>query len=280
MPRFCDLVRHGKGGHPPVIGRIVKRFEKSYSDRKILSTWQNMNKSGRRRRSCIREANVSLGQFMFTKWYQLETHRCATPGGYFLQVPDAKHLANKISESSDWKGVPISFDRINTIFSEWKKAGYITSKQKRLKNENGDWRGCPAIRTFTKKFFLELGGNYLLQEVKKAGTRKLKKIKAMVDVAGITLKEYLNPELIVKPKIVHFLRKSSAKPNRQNLIPGAAKRDPEKIRQTKEYHQVYIDKVMELFTEHVPDDGPPSIRWSLEEVKDNARRITDKKFRI
>lgn len=271
-PRFCDIVRQGKGGHPPVLGRVVKLLGKAYFNRNMLSSWQNSNPSGRLKRSEKRETALSLGQFLFTKWVQLDTRRCAVSGGDYLQVPNVYHIARSISQKG-WNDEKLSCGRINDVFAEWNKVGYITSKQKRVKKENGKWSASPAIRTFTKKFFLELGGQKLWDDVRKAGVRKLKKLQAFADEAGMPLKEYLSPDWIVTPFMVKRLRLKSTR------IALKKQSKTAEARKLPEYKRYVADKAMELFTEH-PPEAPPSERWSAAECEDNAKRIADKHFNI
>lgn len=282
-PRFCDLARRGKGGHPPIIGIITSLLARCYADRTLLPSWQKLNPSGRRRRSEHREAMSSLGQYLFAQWFQIETRRCATPGAYFLQVPDVAHLAAKIAQAPEWKGHKFSHGRIAAVFAGWSKAGYITSHQVREQEKSGEWRAAPAIRTFTKKFFVELGGQRLWNAVKKAGAHKLKKIQNYIETQGITLRDYLRPGRPVSPRKVHQLRQSH---HRLDLKPFAhSKRKKTIDRTSPEYQAVYTQKLIELFAQHGENrpptypGEPPTRRWTPEEIHDNAQRITDKLFR-
>lgn len=283
QPRFCDLARRGKGGHPPIIGLITSLLARCYGDRSLLASWQKLNPSGRRRRSEHREAMASLGQYMFTQWFQLETRRCATPGAYFLQVPEIKHLAGKIAQAPEWKGHKFSHGRIAAVFSGWAKAGYITSHQARKQKPTGEWEAAPAIRTFTKKFFMELGGQRLWNAVKKAGAHKLQKIQKYIDTQSITLREYLNPGPPVSPRKVNQLRQSHRKMD-LSAFPFSKRRKPID-RNSPAYQSVYTQKLFELYTQYGEDrppdypGGPPRKRWSPEEIHDNAQRIADKAFR-
>lgn len=274
-PRFCDLARRGKGGHPPIIGVITSLLLRSYGDRSLLRTWHTMNPTGRRRRSERREAMASLAQYLFTQWFQIDTRRCAVPGGYFLQVPDISHLARRISRSPEWGGQRFSPGRIAAVFSEWEKAGYITSHQRREHLPTGEWKASPSIRTFTKKFFIELGNQRLWNAVKKAGARKLKNIMARIDMVGISLRDYLRPGAVVSPRRVSEYRQKQKAPDRSQF-PFSARRVID--RQNPRYRKVYEQKLFELFKAHGPD-GPPVDRWSVEEIHDNAQRLADHAFR-
>lgn len=276
QPRFCDNSRRGRGGHPPVITQMCAQLQQLYSNRSILSTWQNLNPSGRRRRSEIREAAITVGQFLLTQWFQLETNRCVFSGDLFLEVPTVEHLKNKISQSEHWQDSTISIGRINAVLSEWTAAGYITSKQRREKLKSGEWKCYPAIRTFTKKFFLELGGKKLWKKIKQAATKKLKKIQSCVDMLGITLKEYLNPGEILTPQQARQRRESNRK---AAATYQTSKSDAAKVRASKAYKAVFVRKLFELFAAH-PPDGPPGEAWSAAEIESNARRITDKQFKL
>lgn len=269
-PRLCDLSRRGKGGHPPIIGVISSLLTRSYADRTLLSTWHRLNPSGRRRRSERREVMTSLAQYLFAQWFQVETRRCATPGGFFLQVPDIAHLARRIARSDEWGGQRLSVGRITAVFSEWEKSGYITSHQQREQKPSGEWVAAPAIRTFTKKFFVELGGQRLWNAVKKSGARKLKKIQAYIDAQGIRLRDYLRPGKPVSPRTANRLRVHQGNPPQFPFH----RRKPVIDRESAEYQRIFSDKIDQLFYQHGPD-GPPADRWSPEEIHDNAQRIAD-----
>lgn len=275
-PRFSDSSRRGRGGHPPIIGLITSLLAQSYADPNILHSWHEQNPSGRARRSEKREAMTSLAQYLFPHWFQLETRRCAVPGGYFLQVPDIAHLARRISESVEWHGFRLSPGRVSAIFSEWQRAGYITSHQQREQLPNGEWRAAPAIRTFTKRFFSELGGQRLWNAVKKAGAKKLEKIRGYIDAQGICLRDYLRPGKAVSPRTVHQLRGSNKKFD-FSAFPFTKKAKPID-RSSVAYKTALTEKLIELYAQYGPD-GPPEYRWSPEEMQDNAKRIVDALFR-
>ena len=286
-PRFCQLAKRGKGGHPTVIGIVSSLLEKSYTDRSILASWQGKNPSGRRRRSEARESMVSLTQFLFAQWFQLETRRCAAPSGFFLQVPNVKHISNKITEKSPhWKRSKLSKGRIHAIFGEFERCGYIRSKQVNQHMPNGDWMPSPSIRTFTKKFFIELGGDKLWQSIRKGGQEKLEKIMPIVTMGGLTLKQFLKADEIATPARINEYKRFginanplffSNKPKHHNAKQRGL--NPASIRETIEYKRVFTEKCIELFQTHPPDD-PRRVHWKEEERKDNARRITDKIFNI
>lgn len=286
-PRFCNLAKRGKGGHPTAIGIVSSLIEKSYFDRSILASWQGKNPSGRGRRSEARESMISLIQFLFAQWFQLETRRCAAPSGFFLQVPNVKHISNKISEKSPhWKRSKLSRGRIHTIFGEFERCGYIRSKQVNQRMPNGDWMPSPSIRTFTKKFFVELGGDKLWQSIRKDGKEKLEKMKQVVTMGGLTLRQFLKADEIAPPWKINDYKSLginanplffSNKPKYQNAKQRGL--NSASIRETIEYKRVFTQKCIELFQTHPPDD-PRRVKWDEKEIEDNARRISDKIFNI
>jgi hypothetical protein len=285
-PRFCDLTRKGKGGHPPAIGMVVSLLQQSYRDRKKLITWQKMNPSGRRRRTDGCEPMIALNQFMFSQWFQLDTRRCAVSSGFFLQVPDVKHLARKISQTKQWADARLSEGRIHTVFSDFEKCGYIRSKQVKVQKSDGSWASSPSIRVYTKKFFLELGGQALWQRIFQSGQKKLDKIKPIATMCGLTLKQFLAAEEIATPRKINYYKQLGMNANplflsQKKKYEGIKPSTPcsPDIRETIEYKRVMAEKVEQLFMTHPPDD-PRKTHWPLEELKDNARRITDKIFNI
>lgn len=285
-PRFCDLTKRGKGGHPPVIGLIVSLLQQAYRDRTKLTTWQNMNPSGRRRRSDGCEPMVAVNQFMIAQWFQLGTRRCAVPSGFFLQAPDVEHIANKISKSKSWQGNRLSEERIHTVFSEFEKCGYMKSTQVKTKKTNGAWVSSPAVRLYTKKFFVELGGYSLWEKVRQSGHQQIEKIKPIAAMSGLTLKELLSADEIATPRKINYYKQLginanplffSEKPKYKNS--RVSDTNSAAIRETIEYKRVLAQKILELRFTHPPDD-PRRTFWPPDERADNARRITDKIFNI
>lgn len=276
-PRFCDIVTRGAQGQPGVLGLVSALLQKTYSEKRVLRTWQNMNESGRKRRTEAVEAMVTVIQFMVAKWFQLETRRCAAPGFEFLTVPDVSHIRNQINETRDWQNGYLSEDRITTVFSEFAKCGYITSHQLRKKKADGRWQATPALRTFTKKFFLELGGENLWGKIRKAGQKKVQRMKDVAAKLGLKLNEMLSPGWIVPPYIARKLQKHKQKPT--YYAHTKPKKDPEEVRKSPEYQKTLHDKILALAMKNL-SDGPPGTGWSAEECRDNAIRITDRIFGI
>ena len=214
--RFCDLVKRGKGGQPRVLGIISAQLADAAKKRSRLKAWQfhqpTAGQIARGRRSESREAGIAVLQFLTGKWLQLETRRCAMPGTEFLECPDVNYLANAISKSPDWQGKRLSKGRIYGALKSLCDAGYITrSKQKREQTAGGLWIASPKITTFTKKFFLDLGGKRLWRLVLKTGKLKLDKMrhrlaKAIIGNDPRALGDYLSPRDVVSPKRARFLR--------------------------------------------------------------------------
>lgn len=211
--RRCDIVRRGKGGQPRVLGIISGRLNEAATRCTRLRTWHRHERSQRRRRSESREAGIAVVQFLIANWFQLETRRCAMPGTDFLECPDVKFMARAISRSPDWQGSRLSVGRIYAALGSLVEAGYITrSKQKREQVAGGSWIASPKITSFTKKFFIELGGKRLWRAVLKSGQLKLAKIRHRL-ASTLTpgedprraLGDYLAPPDVVSPKRARWL---------------------------------------------------------------------------
>lgn len=213
--RLCDIVSRGKGGQPRVLGIISARLSKVATRRARLKSWDYHSDSRRFRRSESRESTIAVLQFLIANWFQLETRRCAMPGTDFLECPDVGYLARAISKSPDWRGSRLSVGRVYAALKSLVDAGYITrSKQKRQQLPNGSWISAPKITTFTRKFFLELGGKRLWRSVVHSGRLKLAKIRHRIKNTVMpgqdprhALGEYLNPPDLVSPKRARFLNR-------------------------------------------------------------------------
>ncbi|PCJ22522.1 MAG: hypothetical protein COA96_14125 [SAR86 cluster bacterium] len=213
--RLCDIVKRGKGGAPPILGIVSGYLNDAAKSRKRLKSWHQLNASGRGRRSEAREAMATVLQFLISEWFQLETRRCARPGFEYLEVPDVRHIALKISLSKDWKGTRrMTVGRVQAVIHDLVELGYITrSKQIRKQQPTGEWIAAPKITTFTKKFFLELDGRRLWNTIKKYGERKIRNIEKYLDDVNFRpfwptarrLAHYLNPGHVYSPRqAYHF----------------------------------------------------------------------------
>ncbi len=216
--RLCDTVKRGKGGAPQILGIISGHLNDAAKNRRRLKSWHQQNASGRGRRSEAREAMISTLQFLVDNWLQLDTRRCAMPGLEYLQAPDIRHIALKISGSKDWKGTRrMSVGRVQAAVSGLVKAGYLArSKQIRKQQPTGEWMASPKITTFTKAFFIDLGGKRLWRTVRKFGADKIKSICKYLDDIGFRpfwhidrrLAHYLNPGHVYSPRQAFMARQN------------------------------------------------------------------------
>lgn len=223
--RLCDVVRRGKGGAPQVLGVISAYLSQAAYSPARLRQWHKLNPSGRGRRSEAREAAIAVLQFLTAHWLQLDTRRCAMPGSDYLEAPDVRHIARRISESPAWAGKKaLSVGRVWAAIGSLVKAGYLKrSKQIREQAGTGEWRAFPKITALTKYFFQELGGDSLWQSVKKAGAEKIRLMRASIALQSDTgadvslrLAQYLNPGKIFSPRQAHQHTKG-APPDRPHL---------------------------------------------------------------
>lgn len=217
--KLCDVVKRGKGGQPQVLGIISAKLSEVAKHRVGLKAWNyHRNPLGnvyRGRRSESREAGIAVLQFLTANWLQLETRRCAMPGTEYLECPDVEYLSRVISRSPEWRGSRLSPGRIHAALNSLAEAGYICrSKQKRERLANGLWISSPKIISFTKKFFLELGGKRLWKLVLDTGKVKMDKIKQRLaktllpgENLGRYLASYMAPGDVVSPKQARWLRR-------------------------------------------------------------------------
>ncbi len=223
--RLCDVVRRGKGGAPQVLGVISAYLGQAAYSPGRLQKWHQQNPSGRGRRSEAREATMAVLQFLTANWLQLDTRRCAMPGSAYIEAPDVRHIARRISESPAWAGKkPVSSGRVWAAIGSLVKAGYLKrSKQVREQAPTGEWRAFPKITALTKFFFQQLGGDSLWQSVKKAGAAKIRLMRASIALrsdcaseVSLRLAQYLNPGRILSPRQAHQYNKG-APPERPHL---------------------------------------------------------------
>lgn len=146
-----------------------------------------MNETGRRRRSEAREAMQSLMQYLIFEEFQIESRRCArVDADGDLVAPDLQLVARQLSASStDWHGAPLSYWRVLRILRQFEKVGYIKrTEQYRYQDAHGGWCASTRAITFTKLFFLELGGQSLWNQVLEAGREKTRAAAVRFAAAG------------------------------------------------------------------------------------------------
>lgn len=165
--RHCDVVKRGRGGQAPLLGVISAYVGQAAHSKERMKAWHRLNKTGRGRRSEIREAMAAVIQFLFAKEYQLDTRRCAKREKGYFKAPDADLIARQISQSKEWEGrPPLSVARVRAVLADFQKVGYIElSHQQRRQKATGEWQSAPKVIQFTKLFFLELGGRKLWSRV-------------------------------------------------------------------------------------------------------------------
>lgn len=205
--RTCDVVKRGRGGQHQVLGIVSAYLGQAAKQQKArLKTWHNMNESGRSRRSEIREAMASVTQFLFAKEYQLDSRRCAKREGKIIKCVDIELVAKQISQSKKWnQGEQLSEARARSVIRDFKRCGYITlSKQQRTQRQTGEWQASPKVITFTKLFFLELGGKKLWRKIQKVSTERVNIFKSHlsddVKEQAIKLAEYFKLNCVLSPR--------------------------------------------------------------------------------
>ena len=175
--RGCDIARRGKGGQPQLIGILSARINMAAHNEGILSTWHRMNKH-RSRRSEIREAMEAVLQLLLSEWFQLDSRSCGRRQGDTLRVPDADLIAKQINKTDQWKHrPPMSVWRVRAIIKQFEQCGYFKlSKQRKFQHDTGEWESGPKLITLTKKFFMELGGKHLWENIRQASSERIKSL--------------------------------------------------------------------------------------------------------
>ncbi len=205
--RFCDsAIKRGRSSktykpHHQLIQVMASYVREAGLYGTRLKTWGFMNRSGCRRNSARREAMVAVIQYLLGKDFQLETRRCGRREGDYIVAPYAKLIARGISKSDEWQGThEISPWRVRHVIQDFEACGYITrTKQQRRKKESGRWLPGPRMITFTKRFFLELGGKALLGRVMAAGKEKSEQIKEQFAGSVEHVSRYFMADKVIAP---------------------------------------------------------------------------------
>lgn len=230
-PRHCDIIRRGKRGQPPLLGRLSARLSWSLGNESLLKKLHQLNPSGRKKRTERLEVCVSVAQYLVAHWMDLATRRCARPGAKhgqqvqdFLEAPTAAHLAASISKKGAWRGTGrLTTERVYLALQDLQQAGYISrTKQARTKMASGSWCSHPKIISFTRSFFEDLGGRKLWREIRAKGKERWQKMQTRweqvlegVDYFSVKkeIAEYLKPGLILSPGQAYQYRKQSPPKN-------------------------------------------------------------------
>lgn len=164
---------------------IAAKLDKAARLRQGLRTWQQLNPSGSRRRSEAREA-LALIQWLIWEEMRLESRRCAyVDKDGDLCAADLRLLARQLSErSKEWGGGQYSYWRALRILREFERCGYIKRSSQHRYQVDGKWRSSTRYVTFTKAFFVELGGLALWAAVTEAGQKKVTDLSTRVKTAG------------------------------------------------------------------------------------------------
>lgn len=205
--RLCDVVKRGKGGQAPILGIISAYVGRSALLKGGLKSWHTQNKTGRQRRSEAREAMASVVQFLFAKEFQIDSRRCAKSKGAYHQAVDMELVAKQISISGNWsRDAGLSEARVRSVVRDFQKCGYIKlSKQQKRQLDTGEWISSPKVITFTKEFFLELGGKKLWRKLMKLSKERAALIAAKLACAGSkTIKQYYELGFVVSPRQAVF----------------------------------------------------------------------------
>lgn len=159
--RLTNPVRRGKKGHPQPIQIACARVCDWVSGKRGLTALDKLNSSGRAKRLERREAIAAVVSVLLAKAFDLGTQRCAekTTDGFTI-CPTAKTIRNWINRDKRWDDSnKITLVEVFNALIDLEESGYITrSKQYRRRDRQGEFVAAPKMITFTKRFFLEIGG--------------------------------------------------------------------------------------------------------------------------
>ncbi len=195
-------------GHlPPALRDCLSQIARIPDDTRILPDWQNRYAPARRRRSEIREiCSIALWVY-FSRWVALETRMTGTPGNHlgvdFREVPTVKQIAQQATRA--FPGKAISEVRVRRLLWELEDLGYISSHGQIREQKQGTWVAKPQVLSFTKQFFVQLGGNKLWKRVLKAGSTKLRQItRRLLHHAPDLFRKHSSAEMTSR-RIQHYI---------------------------------------------------------------------------
>lgn len=160
-------------------------------DRQGLASWHGLNSSSGRQRRTEACERLTFVQALIWQDFDLMTRRCARVEDGDLVAPPVSMVAGQASSGAhDWRGGPqLSRFRGLRILAEFEQCGYIRRTDRRAyRDAEGRYQAAPRAITFTKKFFVELGGESLWRDVLQAGRDALQAARRALEVAGAEIR--------------------------------------------------------------------------------------------
>lgn len=191
---LTNPVRRGANGQPSVIGITCAYINQWAKGSRRLKSLDYRGRFKRNMRTERCEAIAAVVNDLVAKELNLESRRCARKNGLYTVVPQASLIAHRISQDSHWKREPMTISRVYRALVTLEEAGYITrTKQYRRHKSNGDWLPTPKMITFTKRFFLELGGKKLFKSIQGHARSAM----AMLEKSGVDIMQHFSAHEII-----------------------------------------------------------------------------------
>lgn len=176
------MQERGRGGIPGVLSALYDRLEQYYHRPSTIPSLNWANGSRKQMSSARREACISLLR-VIVEVTDLSSLRVGQPTSEGFINYTVSYLADRAG---------VSLHRARRAFRDLRRSGLISVSQARRLNDQGEYRGLPAVKQVNPLLFAIFGlGQRLRYERKKASQRLKKKAakwkRSLGDVARFKL---------------------------------------------------------------------------------------------
>ena len=183
---------------PKILTELQSRIRQYYRAPRYIPSLNSANGSKRQQRSERREACL-LMQIAILEYTDLASLRCGVPTA-------AGFMSLTLDYLVQYTG--LGMRRAERAIADLKKANVISVSQARQLNEDGSWRGLPAVKAVSPLLFAIFGFAERLVHERERATKRLAKKAAK---AGGTLTSWARNALVIKKRDKHQRRSEEKK---------------------------------------------------------------------
>lgn len=237
----------GRGGIPGVLSALYDRLEQFYHRPSIIPSLNRANGSRKQMSSARREACTSLLR-VIVEATDLASLRVGqpTPEGFINYT--VSYLAQRAG---------ISLHRAQRAFRDLRRSGLVSVSQARRLNDQGEYRGLPAVKVVSPLLFSIFGLGERLKHERKKATQRLKKAAAQWS-RGLGIKRTLGD-------IARFKLFTQSQPASPSSSQATTKRPPEQAQESLERRRQRM-----LLASQLKAENPT---WSARQCNEEAQRL-------
>ena len=198
VPRLELVKPTTNKNRPKILTELQSRIRQYYRAPRYIPSLNSANGSKRQQRSERREACL-LMQTAILEYTDLASLRCGVPTA-------AGFMSLTLDYLVQYTG--LGMRRAERAIADLKKANVISVSQARQLNEDGSWRGLPAVKAVSPLLFAIFGFAERLVHERERATKRLAKKAAK---AGGTLTSWARNALVIKKRDKHQRRSEEKK---------------------------------------------------------------------